>query len=143
MKLTGMCAFKIATTVSCMGEYPNIRYFDLERNGNSISRKLALHVQKEVDVLVDNDGSFQGPNNTNSPNIIIVDRSFDVIAPLVHEFTYQAMMYDLLDVNDGKYHIKVGVDNIDAKKTTASLDEYDPIWVNCLFFLCDHVHCVR
>ena len=36
--------------------------------------------------------------------IVIVERSFDVMTPLLHEFTYQAMMHDLLPLMDnGKY----------------------------------------
>ena len=34
--------------------------------------------------------------------LIIVDRSMDMVTPLVHEFTYQAMMNDLLVVEGGK-----------------------------------------
>ena len=33
--------------------------------------------------------------------LFIVDRSMDLAAPFLHEFTYQAMCNDLLDVKDG------------------------------------------
>lgn len=81
-----------------------------------------------MDILVENGSGFQGPNTTNSPTIYIIDRSFDVVAPVVHEFTYQAMMHDLLNVNDGKYSRTTEAEG-EKKKTTATLDEYDPIWV--------------
>ena len=39
----------------------------------------------------------------NRPSLLIIDRSYDLIAPLVHEFTYQAMVYDLLEVKNDTY----------------------------------------
>lgn len=32
-------------------------------------------------------------------NILILDRNFDTLSPLMHEYTYQAMVMDLLEVN--------------------------------------------
>ena len=33
--------------------------------------------------------------------LIVTDRAMDVVAPLIHEFTYQAMANDLLPIEDG------------------------------------------
>jgi len=33
--------------------------------------------------------------------LFVVDRSMDPVAPFLHEFTYQAMVNDLLSVEDG------------------------------------------
>jgi hypothetical protein len=60
--------------------------------------------------------------------IIILDRSVDCLAPLLHEFTYQAMAYDLMKIDPmGMY------DEVDAKGTKSgkkhNLDEYDELWV--------------
>ena len=33
--------------------------------------------------------------------LIVTDRAMDVIAPFIHEFTYQAMANDLLPIEDG------------------------------------------
>lgn len=32
-----------------------------------------------------------------------MDRSFDLVTPLLHEFTYQAMVYDLIDLDGNKF----------------------------------------
>ena len=33
--------------------------------------------------------------------LLITDRAMDVLAPFIHEFTYQAMANDLLPIEDG------------------------------------------
>ncbi len=33
--------------------------------------------------------------------LIVTERAMDVVAPLIHEFTYQAMANDLLPIEDG------------------------------------------
>lgn len=35
--------------------------------------------------------------------VIIVDRAIDVLTPLLHDFYYQPMVYDLLDINHNMY----------------------------------------
>jgi hypothetical protein len=46
---------------------------------------------------------FQKPSDTPRPRstLFITDRSMDMVAPFVHEFTYQAMANDLLPIEDG------------------------------------------
>lgn len=39
--------------------------------------------------------------------LIITDRSMDTFAPLLHEFTYQAMAHDLLPIEDGSKYTLV------------------------------------
>lgn len=49
-----------------------------------------------------------GPAEKTGPSqsqLIIIDRSFDLITPLVHEQTYQAMLADFCDSTDNEYEI--------------------------------------
>ena len=39
----------------------------------------------------------------NRPVLLVLDRTYDLIAPLIHEFTYQAMVYDLLEITNDTY----------------------------------------
>lgn len=52
----------------------------------------------------------------------------DLFAPLLHEFTYQAMVHDLLPLKEGdKVYYKTALSQNDAKDVEIS--EKDSIWV--------------
>ena len=84
-----------------MGESPHIRYYSHLGEDGGPCAKLAFYVQQELDNLSKLDPSFPPESEYKRAILIIVDRSLDLMAPLLHEFTYQAMMADLL-IADGK-----------------------------------------
>lgn len=56
----------------------------------------------------------------------------DLMAPLVHEFTYQAMAHDLLPIKDGDkvtFHTTINAGAADAEDKDMELSEKDKIWV--------------
>lgn len=94
------------SVLSTVAELPHIRYFDPARTQLSKSYKLANYLQEELDELIKNDPEFphkDNPANTNKKGtLLIIERSFDMATPLLHEFTYQAMVHDLISVQNGK-----------------------------------------
>ncbi|KAF5361824.1 hypothetical protein D9756_002266 [Leucocoprinus leucothites] len=61
--------------------------------------------------------------------LIITDRSMDMIAPFIHEFTYQAMANDLLPIDNGTkftYKFQAAVGTYEDK--TATLSDNDKLW---------------
>ncbi|MHB1955908.1 MAG: hypothetical protein ACYCOU_19430 [Sulfobacillus sp.] len=79
------------------------------------------------------------------PTLLIVDRTIDVVAPVLHEFTYQgqfstrndvkhqlicaaAMIYDLCEIeNDCTYRYRYNNAGKEIEKEVL-LDEYDFLW---------------
>lgn len=56
----------------------------------------------------------------------------DLIAPLVHEFTYQAMAHDLLPIKEGDkvyYRAIINEGTVDEKEKEMEIGEKDEIWV--------------
>ncbi len=52
----------------------------------------------------------------------------DPISPLLHEFTYQAMVYDLLDVENDKYSYNFTANAGGPQKKDVILGETDVLW---------------
>lgn len=94
---------------------------------------LARFVQQELDVYAQWDPNFPPPSNRPQSNLVITDRSMDLMAPLVHEFTYQAMAHDLLDISEGDkvtFRTTINQGTPDEQEKDMELGERDKIWLD-------------
>ncbi|KAM3241498.1 hypothetical protein ACQJBY_054421 [Aegilops geniculata] len=67
---------------------------------------------------------------TETCELLIVDRSVDQIAPIIHEWTYDAMCHDLLCMDGNKYVHEVSSKNGSAsEKKEVLLEDHDPVWL--------------
>lgn len=95
---------------------PTVRYGPSE-----LCREVAEQVLSELAMHKD-------PSKSGVPcQLLIVDRSIDMAAILVHEFTYEACVYDLLD--GGMLDGDKGVVTVsDPSKRDVMLSDSDPLW---------------
>lgn len=119
-----------------LGEYPAIRYYKPRaptHEASVLCSHLARFIQDELDQYAKFNRNFPPPSSRPRGVLFVVDRSMDLCSPLVHEFTYQAMIHDLLPVKDGdkvtyKTVINEGTPNQEVKEM--EIGEHDKIWVD-------------
>eukprot|EP00048_Salpingoeca_helianthica_P022217 m.17051 g.17051 ORF g.17051 m.17051 type:complete len:663 (+) comp7033_c2_seq1:26-2014(+) len=123
----GDIASQIACVCATLGESPIVRY---QAGGRPANSKLALLVQQRLDLLrTYNSRMMASASSKKRSQLLILDRNFDLISPLVHELTYQAAAYDLLDIKGNVYSFKFDAANGQTTERKATLDESDEVWV--------------
>ncbi|EAQ88039.1 hypothetical protein CHGG_04658 [Chaetomium globosum CBS 148.51] len=95
---------------------------------------LARFVQEELDNYQRFDRNFPPQSQRPQSVLLVTDRSMDLMAPLLHEFTYQAMAHDLLPIRDqenGKvtFHLTINENTAKAEEKDMELVEKDAVWV--------------
>jgi syntaxin-binding protein 1 len=120
-----------------LGEYPTIRFYQ-PRNphptheAHILSGIIARAVQDEIDTFAQWNESFPPPSNRPRGALYIVDRSLDLFAPFIHEFTYQAMAHDLLPIQEGDkvtYKTKIHEGEPNEELKDMEISEKDKLWV--------------
>ncbi|TFK51842.1 Sec1-like protein [Heliocybe sulcata] len=96
-----------------------------------LAKLLAFGVQDTLDEHRRNNSDFPKKSERGRATLIITDRSMDMMAPFIHEFTYQAMANDLLPIEDGtKYTYKFQSSMGAFENKTATLSDEDTVWTD-------------
>ncbi|CAH9111953.1 unnamed protein product [Cuscuta epithymum] len=128
-------ASRIATTFASLREFPFVRYRAIKSIDPTtmttfrdlVPTKLAAAVWN---CLVKYKSTLPHFPQTETCELLIVDRSVDQVAPIIHEWTYDAMCHDLLDMEGNKYvhEVPSKMGGLPEKKEVL-LEDHDPIWL--------------
>jgi len=92
-------AKRLVSLCIALGEYPTVRY----ARSQNVAGRLASTLQNLLEGLPKSYSKALSKTGKGF-TLLILDRKFDPMTPLLHEFTYQAMIYDLIkDIEDNCY----------------------------------------
>lgn len=124
-------AEQLVSVLLTLKEYPYIRF----QSSSVVCQQLAKRVEADLKRIVGKLKDWKADEERERGTLLIVDRSIDPTAPLMHEYTYQAMLSDLLPVKGEICTIKTNDPDPEEKKANANAEEQhvlaedDPLWV--------------
>uniref|UniRef100_A0A6N2L699 SNARE-interacting protein KEULE n=2 Tax=Salix viminalis TaxID=40686 RepID=A0A6N2L699_SALVM len=128
-------ASRIATVFASLREFPFVRYraaksldvTTMTTFRDLIPTKLAARVW---DCLIQYKQKTEHFPQTETCELLILDRSIDQIAPIIHEWTYDAMCHDHLNMEGNKYvHEVLSKAGGPPEKKDVLLEGHDPVWL--------------
>jgi syntaxin-binding protein 1 len=129
---------KLVTVCATLNEYPHVRY----PANNELCKNLAFVFQQKMNEFVGSNSSwwYNGDGlhlTSDRATLLLLDRRDDCLSPLMHEFTYEAMVNDLLPIDDDRITYnsinagtaKEGTSEEGTTKMDALLNDNDDVWV--------------
>ncbi|KAL8208023.1 hypothetical protein R6Q57_007435 [Mikania cordata] len=127
-------ATRIATVFASLKEHPIVRYRVKDTSGSGettfrdfVPKKLASAVYDHINTYKTTIPKFPA---TGTCELLILDRSVDLVAPVIHEWTYDAMCHDLIDLDGNRYVMEVpSKSGGDPEKKEFLLEDHDSVWL--------------
>ncbi|KAL3645600.1 STXBP unc-18 S1 [Castilleja foliolosa] len=129
-----LMAARIATVFASLREFPKVHYRAAKSLDPSTVTTFRDLIPTKLAAAVWNNLMKYKTNIPNFPQsetceLLILDRSIDQIAPVIHEWTYDAMCHDLLNMEGNKYVHEVPSKSGTPEKKEVLLEDHDPIWL--------------
>lgn len=120
-----MYASQFTTFRIVLQERPSIRYFHPTKFPATMKHRTQTCEQfaKRLDTLL---STITSPDFPKVPtcDCLILDRTIDAVSPVIHEWTYEAMAYDLLPLKNNIYQRPSNT----GEPTDILIDENDALW---------------
>mmetsp|Transcript_21475 Transcript_21475/g.24872 ORF Transcript_21475/g.24872 Transcript_21475/m.24872 type:complete len:633 (-) Transcript_21475:168-2066(-) len=123
-------AEKLVTVCASLNEYPHIRYRASSKTASSIAQ---IFNDKFNSFISSNDSWWYHGDSEHTEKgrgtLLVLSRQDDCLSPLVHEFTYQAIVNDLLKLEGDKITIGGGATGGGTDLKDTLLNDDDELWV--------------
>eukprot|EP00735_Rhodelphis_limneticus_P007533 TRINITY_DN20099_c0_g1::TRINITY_DN20099_c0_g1_i1::g.15642::m.15642 TRINITY_DN20099_c0_g1::TRINITY_DN20099_c0_g1_i1::g.15642 ORF type:complete len:633 (-),score=173.74,sp/Q54QC8/SEC1_DICDI/41.18/7e-155,Sec1/PF00995.18/1.1e-136,GARS_C/PF02843.11/2.9e+03,GARS_C/PF02843.11/0.5 TRINITY_DN20099_c0_g1_i1:410-2260(-) len=118
-------AAQLLTTFITLGEMPAVRY----AKNQPVAAKVANLLKDKINAFEQSGVPLNPTGSSREPMVcLILDRSVDALAPVLHEFTYQSMVYDLLPIENDRYQYRFVTKGGDDQQKEVLLNETDQLW---------------
>lgn len=119
---------KLASLVTALPGFWNVAfYYDI--SDNNLSKKVAKSAAAHLQIMLE---GRKKPSEEDLPSpvaFIIMERSYDLLTPLQHDYYYSSQLMDLLDIRNNQYE-HTCINEKQHKFTKISkLNETDSIWL--------------
>lgn len=123
-------ARQIAAAAVTMGERPIVRYHRSARDQGQLAQRTAVLLNDMLDQYLSGNTGFVPRAGAVQGEVLVVARTVDLIAPVLHEFTYQAMATDLLasTPDPQQQPLLTNGNRYRHGAKTVILDEGDALW---------------
>lgn len=127
-------AARLATVFASLKEFPTIRFRAAKPGEDAstglearslVAQRVAVDLNERLSAM---QRSGQLPTGSTC-DLVIFDRGFDPVAPVIHEWTYEAMAYDLLNLDGEVFRYDVETQAGKTEKKEHLLAETDDMWV--------------
>lgn len=127
--ILGQIATRLISVFFTIGDgVPLVRY----QGSSRLSQQVARLFAEQVSTMVRGTNCFATNDpSAEPPLLILVDRSFDAVEPLLHERSYQCLLNDLTPLTDGLYEQSFVSQSGQETKRRCPIDELDPYW--CMY----------
>ena len=126
--LSDLIADKLATIVPSVFDYKNIHFIYNKNENNSVAEKVAKRVYQRVEKFLQTKQDDNEAETAAPIKIIILDRSFDPLTPILHDYYYQAMAHDLLKLDKDIVEYEITDNSGKTTKKRAMLSDSDDLW---------------
>ena len=128
---------RLATAFESMKEMPSIRYFAPKPSSpipehpslGSISQQVA----DRVFTMLTQDSQLG--HNAETCDLLVIERGVDPVSPSIHDFFYEPMAYDLLEIDaeNSSYKYSIETQKGSREERLVILNDTDPLWVDLRF----------
>nr|XP_024398638.1 SNARE-interacting protein KEULE-like isoform X2 [Physcomitrium patens] len=129
-------AIRLSTVFASLKEFPHVRYRAPNPHAGGSDSKVTARdfVPTRLaaalwDCLMKFKATLSDFPIAETCELVIVDRRIDPVAPIMHEWTYDAMCNDLLDIDGSKYTYEVTTSSGKKERKEVLLADNDPIWM--------------
>ena len=128
---------RLATAFESLREMPSIRYF-APRPSSPIADHpslgtLSQRVAERVYTILSQDSQLG--HHAETCDLLVIERGVDPVSPCIHDFYYEPMAYDLLEIDaeNSSYKYSVETNKGSREERLVILNDLDPLWMDLRF----------